>query len=77
MSAAAAGEQGHIPSHRRVGAGHIQRVMMQGQPWMGFSQPLYWFIQYIFNTVNQLFNYSMLRWRRFDAASLLAEAVIA
>ena len=40
MSAAAAGEQGHLASHRRVGAGHIQRVLMQGQLRMGFSQPL-------------------------------------
>lgn len=39
MSAAAAGEQGHLASHRRVGAGHIQRVLMQGQLRMGFSQP--------------------------------------
>ena len=40
MAAAAAGEEGDLTGHRRIGAGDVQRVLMQGQLRVGFSQPL-------------------------------------
>lgn len=56
MTAAAAGKQRYFPGHRCIGAGDVDRIMMQRQFRVRFCQARQLFTQDIFDTVNQFFH---------------------